>query len=145
MPAFACLRLGTVDIPLADPHFWTMQGSVRLAQTCRGNGLTSGSYSNNHFDFSLAMFTDVGATAPGQVAAIDTHWIWQDGQALTKEPLRIKGGRIAVPDRPGSASRSIARNPRQRMRSINSTGSARATQFLIPGWTFDDKRPCLVR
>jgi glucarate dehydratase len=95
------VQVGTVDIPLADPHFWTMQGSVRLAQTCRGNGLTSGSYSNNHFDFSLAMFTDVGATAPGQVSAIDTHWIWQDGQALTKEPLRIKGGQIAVPDRPG--------------------------------------------
>jgi glucarate dehydratase len=47
------------------------------------------------------MLTHVGATAPGQVTAIDTHWIWQDGQALTKEPPRIKGGQIAVPDRPG--------------------------------------------
>ena len=34
------LRLGAVDIPLADPHFWTMQGSTRVAQTCRDNGLT---------------------------------------------------------------------------------------------------------
>ena len=95
------LRLGAVDIPLADPHFWTMQGSVRVAQTCRDNGLTWGSHSNNHFDISLAMFTHVAAAAPGKVTAIDTHWIWQDGQALTKAPLQIKGVRIAVPEQPG--------------------------------------------
>ena len=95
------LRLGAVDIPLADPHFWTMQGSVRVAQTCRDNGLIWGSHSNNHFDISLAMFTHVAAAAPGKVTAIDTHWIWQDGQNLTKNPLRIAGGKIALPDRPG--------------------------------------------
>ncbi|HNB46815.1 MAG TPA: enolase C-terminal domain-like protein, partial [Burkholderiaceae bacterium] len=83
------LSLQSVDIPLADPHFWTMAGSVRVAQTCRDWGLTWGSHSNNHFDVSLAMFTHVGAAAPGKVTAIDTHWIWQDGQRLTKEPLQI--------------------------------------------------------
>ncbi|HRH86469.1 MAG TPA: enolase C-terminal domain-like protein, partial [Rubrivivax sp.] len=77
------LSLQSVDIPLADPHFWTMAGSVRVAQTCRDWGLTWGSHSNNHFDVSLAMFTHVGAAAPGKVTAIDTHWIWQDGQRLT--------------------------------------------------------------
>ena len=60
------LSLQSVDIPLADPHFWTMAGSVRVAQTCRDWGLTWGSHSNNHFDISLAMFTHVGAAAPGQ-------------------------------------------------------------------------------
>jgi glucarate dehydratase len=77
-----------VDIPLADPHFWTMQGSVRVAQMCHDWGLTWGSHSNNHFDISLAMFTQVAAAAPGEITAIDTHWIWQDGQRLTREPLR---------------------------------------------------------
>ena len=96
------------------PHFWTMQGSVRVAQTCRDNGLTWGSHSNNHFDISLAMFTHVGAAAPGKVTAIDTHWIWQDGQALTKEPLQIKGGKIAVPDRPGLGHRNRPRRHRSR-------------------------------
>ena len=61
------IRLHAVDIPLADPHFWTMQGSVRVAQTCKDFGLTWGSHSNNHFDISLAMFTHVGAAAPGKV------------------------------------------------------------------------------
>ncbi len=36
------LSLQSVDIPLADPHFWTMQGSVRVAQMCHEFGLTSG-------------------------------------------------------------------------------------------------------
>ncbi|PDT76093.1 glucarate dehydratase [Bradyrhizobium sp. C9] len=144
------LRLGAVDIPLADPHFWTMQGSVRVAQTCRDNGLTWGSHSNNHFDISLAMFTHVGAAAPGKVTAIDTHWIWQDGQALTRDPLQIKGGKIAIPDRPGlgielDRGAIEAANALYKQHGLGARDDALAMQFLIPGWTFDDKRPCLVR
>jgi glucarate dehydratase len=144
------VRLGAVDIPLADPHFWTLQGSVRVAQTCRDNGLTWGSHSNNHFDISLAMFTHVGAAAPGKVTAIDTHWIWQDGQALTREPLQIKGGKIAVPDSPGLGveidRKAIdAAYALYRQHGLGARDDAIAMQFLIPGWTFDDKRQCLVR
>ena len=95
------IQLHAVDIPLADPHFWTMQGSVRVAQMCHDWGLTWGSHSNNHFDISLAMFTHVAAAAPGKITAIDTHWIWQDGQRLTKEPLQIKNGKVDVPEAPG--------------------------------------------
>ena len=96
------LSLQAVDIPLADPHFWTMQGSVRVAQLCHEFGLTWGSHSNNHFDISLAMFTHVAAAAPGDITAIDTHWIWQEGQErLTVEPLKIAGGEVAVPDKGG--------------------------------------------
>ncbi|MCP3418700.1 glucarate dehydratase [Bradyrhizobium brasilense] len=144
------VRLGAVDIPLADPHFWTMQGSVRVAQTCRDNGLTWGSHSNNHFDISLAMFTHVGAAAPGKVTAIDTHWIWQDGQALTRQPLQIKGGKIAIPDRPGlgielDRGAIEAANALYKQHGLGARDDALAMQFLIQGWTFDDKRPCLVR
>ncbi|MGJ4953353.1 glucarate dehydratase [Bradyrhizobium sp. HKCCYLS20291] len=144
------LRLGAVDIPLADPHFWTMQGSVRVAQTCKDNGLTWGSHSNNHFDISLAMFTHVAAAAPGKVTAIDTHWIWQDGQALTKAPLQIKGGKIAVPEQPGlgiEVDRGAIEKAHALYKShgLGARDDAVAMQYLIPGWTFDDKRPCLVR
>ena len=144
------LRLGAVDIPLADPHFWTMQGSVRVAQTCRDNGLTWGSHSNNHFDVSLAMFTHVGAAAPGKVTAIDTHWIWQDGQALTKEPLQIRGGKIAVPDRPGlgieiDREKIAAAHALYKQHGLGARDDALAMQFVIPGWSFEDRRPCLVR
>ena len=69
---------------------------------CDEWGLTWGCHSNNHFDISLAMFTHVGAAAPGKPTAIDTHWIWQEGeQRLTKSPLQIVNGKITVPDTPG--------------------------------------------
>jgi len=144
------LALQSVDIPLADPHFWTMAGSVRVAQTCRDWGLTWGSHSNNHFDVSLAMFTHVGAAAPGRVTAIDTHWIWQDGQRLTKAPLRIEAGRIAVPSRPGLGVEldMVEVEKAHRLYAEHGLGSrddAAAMQFLIPGWKFDPKRPALVR
>jgi glucarate dehydratase len=144
------IQLHAVDIPLADPHFWTMQGSVRVAQMCREWGLTWGSHSNNHFDISLAMFTHVAAAAPGNVTAIDTHWIWQDGQRLTKEPLKIVGGTIAVPDRPGlgveiDMTQIEAAHRLYEKSSSDARDDARAMQYLIPGWTFDNKRPCLVR
>ena len=144
------LSLQSVDIPLADPHFWTMAGSVRVAQTCRDWGLTWGSHSNNHFDVSLAMFTHVGAAAPGKVTAIDTHWIWQDGQGLTKEPLQIKGGFVEVPKKPGlgvelDMAKVETAHQLYRQHGLGSRDDAMAMHYLIPNWTFDPKRPCLVR
>ena len=144
------IQLRAVDIPLADPHFWTMQGSVRVAQTCRDNGLTWGSHSNNHFDISLAMMTHVAAAAPGEITAIDTHWIWQDGQYLTRNPFEIKEGAIAVPDRAGLGVDldldAIERaHELYKIKSLGARDDAVAMQFLIPGWRFDSKRPCLVR
>ena len=144
------LALQSVDIPLADPHFWTMAGSVRVAQTCRDWGLTWGSHSNNHFDVSLAMFTHVGAAAPGKVTAIDTHWIWQDGQRLTKQPLQIVGGHVQVPAKPGlGIELDMAEVEKAHQlylqHGLGARDDAAAMQYLIPGWTFDPKRPCMVR
>lgn len=144
------LSLQSVDIPLADPHFWTMQGSVRVAQLCQAWGLTWGSHSNNHFDVSLAMFTHVAAAAPGKVTAIDTHWIWQDGQRLTKAPLQIEGGFVQVPTRGGlGIELDMAEVEKAHQlylkHGLGSRNDAQAMQFLIPNWTFDNKRPCMVR
>ena len=144
------LALQSVDIPLADPHFWTMAGSVRVAQTCRDWGLTWGSHSNNHFDVSLAMFTHVGAAAPGKVTAIDTHWIWQDGQRLTKEPLQIVGGHVQVPKKPGlGVELDMAEVDKAHrlylQHGLGARDDAMAMQSLIPNWRFDPKRPCMVR
>jgi glucarate dehydratase len=144
------LALHAVDIPLADPHFWTMGGSVKVAQTCEQHGLTWGSHSNNHFDISLAMFTHVAAAAPGKVTAIDTHWIWQDGQRLTRSPLVIKDGRLRVPERPGlgievDLDQLEKAHELYRQMGLGARDDAVAMQYLIPGWKFDPKRPCLVR
>ncbi|TWD75294.1 glucarate dehydratase [Kribbella amoyensis] len=144
------IRAEAVDIPLADPHFWTMSGSVRVAQLCEDFGLTWGSHSNNHFDISLAMFTQVGAAAPGEITALDTHWIWQDGQALTTDPLRISGGRVEVPRAPGlgvTLDRDALGTAHELYLSqgLGGRDDAAAMQYLVDGWTFDPKRPCLVR
>jgi glucarate dehydratase len=146
----AAVRTHAVDIPLADPHFWTMAGSVRVAQLCHDFGLTWGSHSNNHFDVSLAMFTHVGAAAPGEITALDTHWIWQDGQGLTRDPLRIEGGEIAVPTTGGlgvalDRERLAQAHALYVEHGLGARDDAASMQYLLPGWTFDPKRPCLVR
>ncbi|XKH58250.1 glucarate dehydratase [Citricoccus nitrophenolicus] len=144
------IRTNAVDIPLADPHFWTMSGSVRVAQLCHEFGLTWGSHSNNHFDISLAMFTHAGAAAPGEITALDTHWIWQDGQGLTTAPLKISGGEIRVPDAPGlglelDRERLAEAHELYLENGLGARDDAASMQFLIPGWEFDAKRPCMVR
>lgn len=144
------IQLQSVDIPLADPHFWTMQGSVRVAQMCHEWGLTWGSHSNNHFDISLAMFTHVAAAAPGEITAIDTHWIWQDGQRLTKAPLQIVDGLVQVPKKPGlgvelDIDQVAKAHELYKGMGLGARDDSVAMQFLIPGWKFDNKRPCLVR
>jgi len=144
------LQLQSVDIPLADPHFWTLQGSVRVAQLCQMHDLTWGSHSNNHFDVSLAMFTHCAAAAPGKVTAIDTHWIWQDGQGLTKEPLQIREGYVDVPKKPGLGVELDMDKVQQahqlyQQHGLGARDDAIAMQYLIPNWKFNNKMPALVR
>jgi glucarate dehydratase len=144
------IQLQSVTIPLADPHFWTMAGSVRVAQLCHEWGLTWGSHSNNHFDISLAMFTQCAAAAPGNITAIDTHWIWQEGERLTREPFKIVGGKVAVPDKPGlgveiDMAQIEKHHQLYKEKALGARDDAAAMQYLIPGWKFDSKRPSLVR
>ena len=94
------------------------------------------------------MFTHVAAAAPGNVTAIDTHWIWQDGQRLTQEPLKIEGGKIAVPQRPGlgvelDMEQVEAAHRLYLKEGLGARDDAMAMQYLRPGWTFAPKRPCL--
>lgn len=146
----AAVRSNAVDIPLADPHFWTMGGSVRVAQMCHDFGVTWGSHSNNHFDISLAMFTQVGAAAPGEITALDTHWIWQDGQGLTKEPMRIVDGSVEVPKKPGLGveldwEAVQEAHEMYQKHGLGARDDSVAMQYLVKDWEFDPKRPCMVR
>ncbi len=75
------VMLNAVDIPLADPHFWTLSGAVRVRNFAT-TGADLGCHSNNHFDISLAMFTHVGAAAPGNPYRY-------------RYPLDLAGGRLS--------------------------------------------------
>ena len=145
------VMLQSVDIPLADPHFWTMQGAVRVAQLCHEWGLTWGSHSNNHFDISLAMITQTGAAAPGEITALDTHWIWQEHtEHLTKEPMQIIDGKIKVTDQPGlgieiDMGKIEQAHELYQKHNLGARDDAKTMQYLIPNWQYDPKCPCLVR
>ncbi len=75
----------------------------------------------------------------------------KDGQALCKDPLVIRDGKIKVTDKPGLGIeidmeklkcyhlyQKIEKKYRDRDDSL-------AMQYLIKGWMFDSSRPCLVR
>jgi len=58
--------------------------------------------------------------------------------------------RIAVPEQPGlgiEVDRGAIEKAHALYKShgLGARDDAVAMQYLIPGWTFDDKRPCLVR
>ncbi|MBW6535681.1 MAG: glucarate dehydratase family protein [Mariniphaga sp.] len=143
------IQLQALDIPLADCHFWTMQGAVRVSAICELWGLTWGSHSNNHFDISLAMLAHTAAAAKGKVTPIDTHWIWQVGQRLTKKPYEITNGMMEIPELPGLGIELDLKKVEEANQLYNKMGSQKrddsiAMQFLKPGWKFHPKRPCLA-
>jgi glucarate dehydratase len=143
------IQLQALDIPLADCHFWTMQGAVRVSALCELWGLTWGSHSNNHFDISLAMMAHTAAAAKGKVTPIDTHWIWQVGQRLTKKPFEITKGMMEIPELPGLGIELDMKKVEEANQLYNKVGSQKrddsiAMQFLKPGWKFHPKRPCLA-
>lgn len=147
----AALRLDSVTIPLADPHFWTMQGCVRVAQLCHNMDLTWGVHSNNHFDISLMMVANAAAAAPGFYNACDTHYMWQDGQHLGKVAPDFNDGCLKVPFDGVGLGVEIDRaklDAAHKLYVDNNCGTrddARGMQFYIPGWTYDPHRPAMVR
>lgn len=142
----------SVDIVLADPHFWTMEGSIRASQILNDFRMTWGSHSNNHFDISLAMFVQTAAAALGNITPMDTHWIWQDGQNLCKDSHIIEDGNIEVGNKPGLGV-NIDMDRLEKANDLYNSLEERfknrddsiGMQFLIPNWKFNSKKPCLVR
>jgi len=146
---YPTLLMKSVDIVLADPHFWGIEGSLRVASILNDWGLTWGSHSNNHFDITLALYAQVAAAAPGDITPIDTHFVWQDGQQLCDNALNIRNGEIAIPKRPGlgidiNDAKLAAAHELYEKLSFHGRDDAKAMQYLIPDWTFDPKTPTLL-
>lgn len=144
--------LKSVDIILADPHFWGLNGSIRMAQVLNDWGLTWGSHSNNHFDITLATYAQVAAAAPGNITPVDTHYIWQDGQELCNHSPKIRDGKIKISERPGlgiEINRERLLEANELYQKIDEKYHDRhdeiGMKYLIPDWKFDSSRPALVR
>ena len=76
--------------------------------------------------------------------------VWQDGQRLTKEPLQIQGGLLQVPKKPGLGVEldmvEVEKAHQLYLQhGLGARDDAMAMQYLIPGWTFNPKRPALDR
>ena len=75
------VMLNAVDIPLADPHFWTLSGAVRVAQLCDDWGSPGAAIPTTTLIFPWRCLHPRRRRRAGQPTAIDTHWIWQEGDA----------------------------------------------------------------
>ena len=128
-----------------------MNGSGRVGQMCNDFGMMWGCHSNNHFDVSLAMVVQCAAAIPGKMNGIDTHWIWQEGrERLTKQPMKIVDGCIDLPKKGGlgievDREQVLKAHKLYMDNCLGARDDAKGMQYLIPGWKFDNKRPCLVR
>ncbi len=76
------VMLNAVDIPLADPLDLT--GAVRVAQLCDWGANTGLPFRANILIFHWRCLP-MSARRRRQTTAIDTHWIWREGDCrLTK-------------------------------------------------------------
>jgi glucarate dehydratase len=63
--------------------------------------------------------------------------------------LKIANGQLKVPDRPGLGieidMEQVARaHSLYNTMGLGARDDTKAMQFLVPGWKFNPKRPCLV-
>ena len=99
------------------------------------------------------MFAQTAAAAVGEITPMDTHWIWQDGQNITKNSYKINEGYIDLSeDRPGLGLEIDFEKLEEANKLYNSLeerflsrDDSIAMQYLIENWKFDNKKPCLVR
>ncbi len=97
------------------------------------------------------MVAHLGAAAPGdRLTAFDTHWIWQDGQQLTQHAPQIRDGHLELPEGPGlgvtlDMTRVEAAHALYNSLPDKNRNDALGMQFLIENWSFNAKRPALLR
>jgi glucarate dehydratase len=96
------------------------------------------------------MVSQVAAAAEGTITAIDTHWIWQEGQHLTHNPPVIADGAIKLEKSVGlgvEINRAAVEDAHKLYKKVGQSDrdDSLAMQGLIQDWIFDPKRPCMVR
>lgn len=97
------------------------------------------------------MFTHVDVAVPGNLTAIDTHWIWQeDGACLAKNLLQVIRDKIVMLDTSGLDMESdweqvCKAHETYKALPGGARNDASPVQYLIPGWTFNRKHPVFDR
>ena len=90
------------------------------------------------------------ARSEGAVDTVITNALILDHWGIVKADIGLKDGRIAVPEAPGlgieiDMAQVDAAHRLYRDNNLGGRDDSVAMQYLIPGWTFDPKMPCLQR
>ena len=95
------VRLGSVDIILADVHYWGgPRATLKLAAIAETFRLGLGMHSDRELGISTAAQLHVAAAIPTLSYAIDTHYLQQADDVIT-QPFQFHDGGLDVPDGPG--------------------------------------------
>ncbi len=136
------VRLNSVQVILSDHHYWGgLRATQHLAHIGRTFGLGISMHSNSHLGISLAAMTHVGATIPNLAYACDTHYPWQVDEVIEGGKLAIRGGSVALPGEPASASGWIARRWRGCTATTSNAASGCGTTRRRCGSTGPTGRP----
>ncbi len=98
------VRLGSVQVILADHHYWGgLRASMELARLAETFGMSLSMHSNSHLGISLAAMVHFGAAAPNIGYAFDTHWPWKrpEDDVVEAGVFRFVDGHLDVPSTPG--------------------------------------------
>lgn len=95
------IRIGAVDIVLADPHYWGgFRANQEMMAVCRAFGLGVGMHSDNDLGISTAAKLHLAAASPRLAYAIDSHHA-EHSDDLILEPFELSDGHFTVPTGPG--------------------------------------------
>ncbi|HWC00456.1 MAG TPA: enolase C-terminal domain-like protein [Bryobacteraceae bacterium] len=95
------IRMRSVDIILADVHFWGgLRENQRMMTVCEAFQLGVGLHSDRELGISTAAMLHLAAASPAMAYAIDSHYHDQVDDIIT-EPFRYCDGSFAIPSGPG--------------------------------------------
>lgn len=95
------IRLRSVDIVLADIHFWGgFRENQRMIAVCDAFQLGVGLHSDRELGISTAAMLHLAATSPSMAYAIDSHYHDQVDDVIT-QPMVYQDGCFEVPTGPG--------------------------------------------
>ncbi len=95
------IRLRSVDIILADVHFWGgFRENQRMIAVCDAFQLGVGLHSDRELGISTAAMLHLAASSPSMQYAIDSHYHDQVDDVIT-QPMVYRNGCFEVPTGPG--------------------------------------------
>ena len=95
------IRLRSVDVILADVHFWGgFRANQRMAAVCEAFGLGVGMHSDRELGISTAAMVQLACALPNLNYAIDSHYHDQADDIITA-PWAYRDGAFELPTGPG--------------------------------------------